>query len=135
MNDNPGAWLVATGPTPEGAANRGADAGTSLRAASIISGELSTPHTVAAGQRSASRAVRLPGPQPMSTTYPGSSAPTLASRSKNGLERSPPNRRYRAASHMVAIPSLIPRDAARATGPTPWHPLQSTDLLVPDAES
>ena len=93
MNDNPGAWLVVTGPAPEGAGGRGAPAVASFLAASIISGELSTPHTVADGQRSASRAVRLPGPQPMSTTYPGSSAPTLASRSKNGLERSPPNRR------------------------------------------
>ncbi len=37
-------------------------------AASIICGELSTPCTVASGQRSSSVTVRLPGPQPRSTT-------------------------------------------------------------------
>src|SRR6516162_9845669 len=111
MNDNPGAWLVATGPTLAGAGDRGTVSLTSLRAASIISGELSTPHTAADGQRSARRTVRFPGPQPKSTTCSGSSAPTLASRSKNGLERSPPNRRYWVASHMVGPnPSPMLRD-------------------------
>ena len=62
-------------------------------AASIISGELSTPSTRAAGQRAASAAVRLPGPQPRSTTNSGSSAATRLSRSKNGRPRSLPNRR------------------------------------------
>ena len=45
-------------------------------AAAIISGELSTPITVASGQRWASAAVRLPGPQPRSATYRGLLAPT-----------------------------------------------------------
>ena len=93
MNDNPGAWLVMTDPEPGDPADRRDAAGASCRAVSIICGELSTPHTAADGQRCASVAVRLPGPQPMSTTYRGISAPTLASRSKNGLARSPPNRR------------------------------------------
>ena len=65
----------------------------SARAASIISGELSTPSTRAAGQRAARVAVRLPGPQPRSTTNPGCPAWTRLSRSKNGRPRSPPNRR------------------------------------------
>ena len=39
--------------------------------ASIISGLESTPRTSASGQRSASSAVRLPGPQPRSTTVAG----------------------------------------------------------------
>ena len=38
MNDNPGAWRVATGPEPEGAGDRGAPAVANSRAASIISG-------------------------------------------------------------------------------------------------
>src|ERR1700751_186726 len=100
MNDSPGAWLPRTGPDP---ADAGARAAISLRAALTICGELSTPHTAADGQRSASRTVRFPGPQPMSTTYSGSSAPTLARRSMNGLVRSPPNLRYWVASHMVVL--------------------------------
>src|SRR5579859_6899586 len=100
MKDSPGAWLDCTGPDP--AAH--AAAGTSRCAASIIAGELSTPHTRADGQRSASKAVRCPGPQPRSATNSGRWAPTLASRSTNGLARSSPNRRYWVASHMTADP-------------------------------
>ena len=41
------------------------------RALAIISGDESTPTTVASGQRSASDAVSWPGPQPRSTTIEG----------------------------------------------------------------
>ena len=71
----------------------GPAAASSARAASIISAELSTPSTWASGQRAASSAVRLPGPQPRSTTKPGSAACTRVSRSKKGRARSLPNRK------------------------------------------
>ena len=58
------------------------------RAASIISGLESRPITSASGQRAASSAVRLPGPQPRSTTRRGDSAPIRAIRSTNGRPRS-----------------------------------------------
>ena len=54
---------------------------------STISGELSHASITASGQRSASVAVRLPGPQPRSTTRRGFSAPTRDVRSKKGLPR------------------------------------------------
>ena len=62
--------------------------GTSRRAVSIISGLESRPVTVASGQRAASRAVRLPGPQPRSTTLVGDSASIREIRSTNGRPRS-----------------------------------------------
>ena len=58
-----------------------------LLADSTISGELSHASITASGQRSASVAVRLPGPQPRSTTRRGFSAPTRDVRSKKGLPR------------------------------------------------
>ena len=78
-------------------------------AAVIIAAELSTPTTSAPGHRRASTAVRLPGPQPRSATYPGSVTRTCDRRSKNGRERSSPNRRYCPASHILDIPSLMSR--------------------------
>ena len=53
-------------------------------ASSIISGEVSSPRTSASGQRSASVAVRLPGPQPEVDDCGGSLAGTRASRSTKG---------------------------------------------------
>src|SRR4030095_12033650 len=60
----------------------------------IISGEESRPRTCAPGQRSASEAVRFPGPQPRSITTFGSAALTRLSRSTNGRERSSANSKY-----------------------------------------
>ena len=54
---------------------------------SIIAGDESKPTTSASGQRCASTAVRLPGPQPASTSRRGASARTCAIRSKNGRAR------------------------------------------------
>jgi hypothetical protein len=51
------------------------------RASASISGELSTPMMAAPGQRSASSAVELPGPQPRSATRTESANGTRASRS------------------------------------------------------
>jgi hypothetical protein len=58
----------------------------------IISGDESTPMTVAPGQRRASVPVSSPGPQPRSTTVPGFSTFTWAIRSKKGRDRSEPYR-------------------------------------------
>ena len=58
------------------------------RALAIISGLESRPRIAASGQRSASRAVRLPGPQPRSTTVRGSVAAIRAISSTNGRPRS-----------------------------------------------
>ena len=57
-------------------------------AARIMASLESTPVIAAAGQRSARREVRLPGPQPRSTTTWGSSAATRPTRSRNGRPRS-----------------------------------------------
>ena len=54
---------------------------------STISGELSHASITASGQRCARVAVRLPGPQPRSTTRRGFSAATRDVRSKKGLPR------------------------------------------------
>src|ERR1700744_590432 len=101
------ALLVITSTGPAGAHSRRSASSkvsrggfSSRRAASIISGELSTPCTVAPGQRRARSAVRFPGPQPRSTTVAGSSAPTRAIRSANGRLRSSLNRWYWPGSHI-----------------------------------
>ena len=69
-------------------ATSNATAGVVSRAVSIISALESRPATCASGQRSTSRAVRLPGPQPRSTTEVGLSAPTRATSSTKGRPRS-----------------------------------------------
>src|SRR5690606_2450993 len=73
------------------------------RVASIISAEESTPVTRAAGQRSASVAVRWPGPQPRSTTVVGDRCATWATRSWKGRARSASNFRYCPGSQLVVL--------------------------------
>src|SRR4029450_234619 len=60
----------------------------------IISGDESRPRICAPGQRSATEAVRFPGPQPRSITTFGSAVLTRLSRSTNGRERSSANSKY-----------------------------------------
>ena len=71
------------------------------RARAIISGEESSPSTMALGHRSARVAVRFPGPQPRSTTRRGDSAAIRPTRSKNGRPRSSPYRAYASGSHCI----------------------------------
>ncbi len=93
--------------TPGGDADatQGAEADADADADAIISGDESMPSTVAPGQRAASSAVSVPAPQPRSTTRRGASAPTRATRSRNGRSRSPANLPYCAGSHRKASSS------------------------------
>src|SRR5215472_3371732 len=107
--------ITSTGPSgfqsltsPRAKVSRGPASG-SARAASIISAELSIPRISAPGQRRASAAVSVPGPQPRSATTPGASAPTRPTRSKNARARSSPNRRYSPGSHTAASRVSISR--------------------------
>src|SRR5262249_2480391 len=72
--------------------------GGSERAARSISVELSTPHTSASGQRSASVRVSAPGPQPRSVARCTAPSGRRATRSKNGCARSRSKRAYCAGS-------------------------------------
>src|SRR5262245_42113032 len=67
-------------------------------AARSISAELSTPHTTASGQRSASVRVSAPGPQPRSAARRTPPSGRRATRSKNGCARSRSKRAYCAGS-------------------------------------
>src|SRR5882757_4778715 len=68
--------------------------GSRLRAAAIMSAELSRPLTAAAEKRAANNPVELPGPQPMAMAVRASIAGSAASRSRTGLVRSSSNCTY-----------------------------------------
>ena len=61
------------------------------------------PRSTASGHRCEGSRVRLPGPQPRSTTRRGDSAPTRDSRSKNGRPRWSAKARYTSGFHMTQI--------------------------------
>ena len=84
-------------------------AGSRLRAAAIMSGELSSPLTSAAGKRAASTSVELPGPQPKSMARWASVAGTACSRSRTGRVRSFSKLLYWAADQLIARLSLADR--------------------------
>src|SRR6478736_1042185 len=82
------------------------------RAAATISCELSTASTTASGHRCESVTVRLPGPQPRSTTRRGDSAATRAVRSKNGRPRWSAKARYTSGFHMLSSCLTMEESAA-----------------------
>src|SRR5574338_1201058 len=101
--------------------------GWSAAARASISAELSTPATRAAGQRWRSSAVTLPGPQPKSSTVPGASRGTRASRSRAGRRRKSPKARYWAGfqgmagsglaeGRIVALRVMAPASSPEANG-------------------
>ena len=65
-----------------------------LRAADIISGELSKPVMRASGQRSTRTCALLPGPHPRSITRRGAFTAMRAAKSRHGRDRSSANLRY-----------------------------------------
>src|SRR3984885_10037759 len=88
--------------------------GNRWRAASSMSGELSTPCTTAPGKRAASTSVELPGPQPRSTTLWASVSGTALTRSRTGRGRSSSKATYCLADHFISH-CLYPRALAIMT--------------------
>ena len=74
-----------------------------LRAASIMSLELSSPRTPASAKRSTNNSVELPGPQPISMAERTSPAGMAASRSRAGRVRSSSKATYCLADQLIAF--------------------------------
>jgi len=79
-----------------------------LRAAAIISEELSSPVTRASGQRSMRIYVLLPGPHPRSITLLGELTATREAKSRQGRVRSSANFKYWSGFQVGMIYSMLP---------------------------